>query len=137
MWQDVPETLSSNSFKWKLFIKKITPFRRSCSSQFENMMASPEKYSTFVDDTKMVSFQMTVSAVLYFFIILVEILSSKKKNVGEYDFVDEDYNPNECGLLNHKLIALLALTVKLFPLYIDFKTNSRVGVVQDQYSFLF
>ena len=137
MWQDVPETLSSNSFIWKLFIKKITPFKRSCAGQFENMMVSPEKYSGFISDTKMISLQMTISAVLYVCIILLEILSSKKNKIGEYDFVDEDYNPNECGLLNHKLIALLALGVKLFPLYVNFKTNQNIRVVQDQYSFLF
>lgn len=108
-----------------------------CAKEFENLFSSPEKYDKFIEDTKLFSIQVTLSSVLYLGIIFLEIFSQRRQKVGEYDYIDEFYDPNECGLLNHRIIAFIALCIKVFPLYLDINANRQVSILEKQYRFLF
>lgn len=57
-------------------------------------------------------------------------------NTSEYDYIDEDNDPNKFGILNHRVIAFLAFIVKIFPLYSIISINSSVTVLQTLYHFL-
>lgn len=50
--------------------------------------------------------------------------------------MEEDFDPNECGILNHKIVCVLAILVKAFPLWFFIQEIYSGDSLRNLYTFL-
>ena len=95
-----------------------------------------DRYDEYTKASRNCFLLLSLSAVIYGAVILMEVVSQKKKTVGEYDFVEEDYDPNDCGIFNHKILSVIAIMVKAFPLWYFTRAISKGETLRNLYNFL-
>ena len=128
-YDKVPFNPTSNSYLWKFFVRPYIPFRTSCLGKLELLYEAKPKFQNFFSILSSSLVLLTGASVLWIAILLLQVFALKKISFSEYDVIDEELDVNECGILNPKLLAIMAGSLKilvLFPLVFLFNKNSQL-----------